>query len=145
MTREWRQGECTISTDKPRLNLEIVHGFLKNSYWARGVSEENVKRRIENSLVFGLYDGEEQAGFARVVTDYSSFAYLEDVFVLESYQGRGLGKWLIEVLLSYPGLEGVRWSLATRDAQQLYRRYGFTELTHPERRMEKQSMEENNG
>lgn len=139
MANEWRRGEYTISTDKSRLNFDLVHDFLKQSYWAEGVLEENVRRRIENSLVFGLYESEKQTGFARVVTDYAAVAYLTDVFVLEAYKDRGLGKWLIEVVLSYPGLEDVRWSLATKDAQELYRKYGFTEIRHPERRMEKQS------
>ncbi|CAN5742529.1 GNAT family N-acetyltransferase [soil metagenome] len=142
---EWRQGEYIVSTDKSRLNFKLIHDFLKRSYWAEGVSGENVRLRIENSLVFGLYDGQKQAGFARVVSDYAAFAYLADVFVLEAYRGRGLSKWLIGVVLSYSGLKDLKWSLATKDAQELYRRYGFTELTHPEENMEKRPMEENNG
>ena len=144
-TNEWRRGEYVISTDKSRLNFGLIHDFLKRSYWAEGVSEENVRRRIENSLVFGLYDSGDQAGFARVVTDYAAFAYLADVFVVEAYQGRGLGKWMIEVSLSYPGLGDLKWSLATKDAHELYRGYGFIELKHPEKCMEKPAREGKDG
>ena len=144
-TNEWRRGEYVISTDKSRLNFGLIHDFLKRSYWAEGVSEENVRRRIENSLVFGLYDSENQAGFARVVTDCAAFAYLADVFVVEAYRGRGLGKWMIEVSLSYPGLEDLKWSLATKDAHELYKGYGFTELEHPEKCMEKPAREGKDG
>ena len=134
---EWRRGEYLISTDKSRLNLELVHEFLKNSYWASGIPDDIVRRSIENSLVFGVYTGDEQVGFARVVTDYATFAYLADVFVLEAHRGRGLAKWMIEVITSHPRLQGFRrWMLATRDAHELYRRYGFAELERPEIFME---------
>ncbi len=134
---EWRRGEYLISTDKSRLNVEIVHEFLKNSYWAPGIPDEIVRRSVENSLAFGVYTGGEQVGFARVVTDYATFAYLADVFVLEAHRGRGLAKWMIEVIISHPRLQGLRrWMLATRDAHELYRRYGFTELERPEIFME---------
>jgi GNAT superfamily N-acetyltransferase len=120
------------------LDLEVVHGFLRRSYWAAGVPENVVRRSIENSLCFGVYRGEEQAGFARVVTDRATFAYLADVFVLEEHRGRGIGKWLVEVILSHPDLQGLRrWMLATRDAHDLYRRYAFTELARPGIFMEK--------
>jgi GNAT superfamily N-acetyltransferase len=129
MSGEWRRGEHLISTDRSRLNLGIIHDFLSTSYWAAGVPEDVVRRSVENSLVFGVYRGEEQVGFARVVTDYATFAYLADVFVLEAHRGRGLGKWLIEVVLSHPDLRGLRrWLLATGDAHELYRKYGFAEL-----------------
>ena len=144
-TNEWRRGEYVISTDKSRLNFGLIHDFLKRSYWAEGVSEENVRRRIENSLVFGLYDSGDQAEFARVVTDYAAFAYLADVFVIEAYRGWGLGKWMIEVSLSYPGLGDLKWSLATKDAHELYRGYGFIELKHPEKCMEKPAREGKDG
>ncbi len=114
------------------LDLEVVHGYLSRSYWAAGVPEDVVRRSIENSLCFGVYRGEEQAGFARVVTDRATFAYLADVFVLDEHRGQGIGKWLLEVILSHPDLQGLRrWMLATRDAHDLYRRYAFTELTRP--------------
>jgi GNAT superfamily N-acetyltransferase len=132
MTRGWRRGEYLISTDRSLLDLEVVHGYLKESYWAVGVPEEVVRRSVENSLNFGVYSGEEQVGFARVVTDHATFAYLADVFVLEEHRGQGLGKWLVEVILSYPDLQGLRrWMLATRDAHELYRQYGFAELGRP--------------
>jgi GNAT superfamily N-acetyltransferase len=129
---EWRRGEYIISTDKTRLDLAAVHGFLKDSYWAAGVPERVVRRSVEGSLIFGVYRSEEQAGFARVVTDHATFAYLADVYILEEHRGRGLGKWLMEVILSHPELQGIRrWMLATRDAHDLYREYGFTELGDP--------------
>jgi GNAT superfamily N-acetyltransferase len=131
MTRGWRDGYL-ISTDVSMLDLEVVHGYLSGSYWAEGVPEDVVRRSIENSLCFGVYRGEEQAGFARVVTDRATFAYLADVFVLEEHRGQGIGKWLVEVILSHPDLQGLRrWMLATRDAHDLYRRYAFTELARP--------------
>jgi GNAT superfamily N-acetyltransferase len=137
MTPELRRGEYLISTDKSRLDLGVVHDFLSTSYWAVGVPLEVVERSIENSLVFGVYGGEEQVGFARVVTDYATFAYLADVFVLESHRGRGLGKWLIEAVVSHPDLRGLRrWMLATGDAHELYRKYGFAGLGRPEIFME---------
>jgi GNAT superfamily N-acetyltransferase len=138
MTRGWRRDGYLISTDASMLDLEVVHGYLSRSYWAAGVSEDVVRRSIENSLCFGVYRGEEQAGFARVVTDRATFAYLADVFVLEEHRGRGIGKWLVEVILSHPDLQGLRrWMLATRDAHDLYRRYAFTELARPGIFMEK--------
>jgi GNAT superfamily N-acetyltransferase len=137
MSEEWRRAGYLISTDKERLNVELVHEFLKDSYWASGIPEEVVRRSIENSLVFGVYTGDEQVGFARVVTDYATFAYLADVFVLEAHRGRGLAKWMIEIITSHPRLQGLRrWMLATRDAHELYRRYGFAELERPEIFME---------
>ena len=132
MTRGWRRDGYLISTDASMLDLEVVHGYLSRSYWAAGVPEDVVRRSIENSLCFGVYRGEEQAGFARVVTDRATFAYLADVFVLEEHRGQGIGKWLVEVILSHPELKGLRrWMLATRDAHDLYRRYAFTELARP--------------
>jgi GNAT superfamily N-acetyltransferase len=132
MTRGWRRDGYLISTDASMLDLEVVHGYLSRSYWAAGVPEDVVRRSIENSLCFGVYRGEEQAGFARVVTDRATFAYLADVFVLDEHKGQGIGKWLLEVILSHPDLQGLRrWMLATRDAHDLYRRYAFTELARP--------------
>jgi GNAT superfamily N-acetyltransferase len=132
MTRGWWRDGYLISTDASMLDLEVVHGYLSRSYWAAGVPEDVVRRSIENSLCFGVYRGEEQAGFARVVTDRATFAYLADVFVLEEHRGQGIGKWLVEVILSHPELQGLRrWMLATRDAHDLYRRYAFTELARP--------------
>jgi GNAT superfamily N-acetyltransferase len=132
MTRGWRRDEYLISTNGSLLDLKAVHDFLSTSYWAAGVPESVVRRSIESSLCFGVYRGEKQVGFARVVTDHATFAYLADVFVLEEHRGRGIGKWLVEVVLSHPDLRGLRrWMLATRDAHELYRRYGFAELGRP--------------
>lgn len=131
MNYEWQQGEFVISTDPARLDVEIVHHFLSHeSYWAQGRTKELVQRSIANSLPFGIYKGTQQIGGCRVVTDYSTFAWLCDVFVLEPFRGLGLSKWLMEVVISHPELQGLRrWLLGTKDAQELYRKYGFTELT----------------
>lgn len=138
MFHEWTRGEYAITTDPSRLDLGVVHGFLEDSYWARGVPKAVVERSVENSLCFGLYKGEKQIGFARIVTDRATFAYLADVFVLEGHRGRGLGKWLMEVVLSHPELQGLRrWMLATADAHELYQGYGFRELGNPEIFMER--------
>jgi GNAT superfamily N-acetyltransferase len=138
MNDEWTRGEYTISTDPARLDIVVIHEFLTESYWASGVPLTVVKRSIEQSLAFGLYKDHRQIGFARVITDCATFAYLADVFVLGEFQGQGLGKWLIEVVMSHPDLAGLRrWMLATRDAHRLYRKSGFTELRQPERWMEK--------
>jgi GNAT superfamily N-acetyltransferase len=140
MVREWRRGAYLITTEKGRLDLETIHGFLTTSYWASGIPAETVRRSVENSLTFGLFADEGQVGFARVVTDYATFAYLADVFVLESYRGRGLGKWMMEVVFSHPELRGLRrWMLATQDAHELYREYGFAEPEDPHIFMEKYS------
>jgi GNAT superfamily N-acetyltransferase len=139
MISEWQRGEYLISTDMDRLDLGFIHNFLSNSsYWAQGRDFELVKRSVSNSLNFGLYKGNQQIGFARVVTDYATFAWLADVFLLDQYRGKELGKWLIEVVVSHPRLQGFRrWLLATRDAHELYRRFGFTEVTDARWWMEK--------
>jgi GNAT superfamily N-acetyltransferase len=131
------RGEYTITTDRNRLDIEAIHGFLTNSYWSPGVPIEIVERAIANSLCFGLFHGEEQAGFARVVTDKSTFAYLADVYVLETHRGQGLSKWLLEVIQGHEDLQGLRrFMLATRDAHGLYAQFGFTSLANPSRMME---------
>ena len=139
MTDAWHNGEFLISTDRNRLDRTMIHDFLsRRSYWAKGRELDVINRGIDNSLSFGIYRGEQQVGFARVVTDYATFAWLADVFVLEEYRGRGLGKWLIEVILAHPQLQGFRrWALSTKDAHELYRGFGFNELTRPERWMER--------
>jgi GNAT superfamily N-acetyltransferase len=118
--------DCEISTDKARLDIERIHDFLcRSSYWAQGRSMEKVRASVENSLCFGAYDGLAQVGFARVVTDCATFAWLCDVFVLESHRGRGLGKQLIQAVVEHPALRDLRLMiLATRDAQSLYSEYG---------------------
>ena len=140
MIREWRRGEYVVSTDGSRLDLDAVHNYLKRSYWAEGVPFDVVRRSVENSLVFGMYRAAEQVGFARVVTDHATFAYLADVFVLEEHRGQDLGKWLVESVLSHPELQGLRrWMLATRDAHGLYRKYAFAALDNPEIFMERKN------
>ena len=130
-------GNYSISTDKNKLSLAVIHGYLSQSYWCKGVPVETVKHSIENSLCFGVYDEMSQVGFARVVTDYATFAYLADVFILEEYRGFGLSKLLMNEIINHPGLQGLRrWVLATRDAHGLYARYGFKPLAAPDRFME---------
>ena len=134
---EWTRGEYAISTDPARLDRETIHRFLAQSYWAAGVPRAVVDRSIENSLAFGVYENETLVGFARVITDRATFAYLSDVFILESHRGRGLAGWLMEVVLAHPDLQNLRrWTLATRDAHGLYERFGFTPLAKPDRFME---------
>jgi GNAT superfamily N-acetyltransferase len=136
---EWHNQEFTISTDRNRLQIDVIHRFLtEESYWAKERTREQSLKAIENSLCFGVYCGENQIGFARVVTDYASFAYVGDVFILEAYRGRGLCKWLMETIVSLPELHNLRrWILATRDAHALYEKSGFSSLRFPERWMEK--------
>jgi len=145
MDRQWERGEYAISTDKSRLDIEVIHGYLDRSYWAAGRSPDTIRRSIENSVAFGVYKGERQVGFARVITDYATFGWIADVFILEEFQGQGLGKWLSETIVAHPELQGFRrWVLATKDAHDLYRKVGFAELNRPERWMERhdQSCEE---
>ena len=127
----------TISDDASRLDRGVIHRFLADSYWAKGIPRDVVDRSIENSLCFGVYDGGAQVGFARVITDFATFAYVADVFVLESHRGQGLGLWLMETMRAHPDLQGLRrWSLVTRDAHALYRRVGFADVSNPGRWME---------
>lgn len=135
---EWRRGEFLISTDRDRLDLDVIYGFLTNCYWAKGIPRETVARSIEHSLCFGIYeDNRMQVAFARVVTDFATVAYLGDVFVLESHRNRGLSKWLMECIVEHPALQNLRrWILLTRDAHGLYSQYGFTPVKAPERYME---------
>lgn len=128
MKHEWRRDESYImSTARRRLDFEAIHAFLSRAYWSRGIPIERMKRSIEHSLPFGVYCGPEQVGFARVITDYTTFAYLADVFIDESHRGKGLGKWLVETIVGHPELQGLRrFALMTRDAQELYRKFGFT-------------------
>jgi len=138
MTHEWRRGEYLISTDKSRLDLTLIHNFLTTSYWATGIPLEVVRRSIEHSLSFGLYKEDQQIGYARVITDYATFAYLGDVFILEPFRGQGLSKWLMEVVVTHPELQGFRrWILLTKDAHGLYKKVDFTGVATPERYMER--------
>jgi GNAT superfamily N-acetyltransferase len=137
--REWQNGEFIISTDRSRLQIDRIHKYLsEESYWAKERTREQTETAIKNSLSFGVYKGEKQIGFARVVTDYATFAYLGDVFILEEFRGRGLSKWLMETIINHPELQGLRrWILATKDAHTLYEKFGFAELRFPMRWMEK--------
>jgi len=135
--QEYRRDSFTISTDPARLDADAIHAFLTRSYWAEGIPKDIVARALQHALCFGVYDGVKQIGLARVISDYATYAYLADVYVLEDYRGQGLGKWLMTCVMSHPDLQGLRrWSLATRDAHGLYRQYGFAELARPERWME---------
>jgi GNAT superfamily N-acetyltransferase len=152
---EVRRGQFLISTDPERLDLDVIHGFLTKCYWAKGIPFEVVARSIKHSLCFGIYDeGVEkspllgksarigatcapQVGFARVISDFATIAYRGDVFVLDSYRGHGLGKWMMECIMQHPSLQGLRrWILLTRDAPGLYSQFGFTPVKSAERYME---------
>ena len=128
-----------ISTDKSCLDVEMIHRFLsEESYWAKSRTLEQTKTAIENSICFGAYQGERQVGFARVITDQATFAYLGDVFILDEFRGQGLSKMLMQAVVSHPELQGLRrWVLATRDAHGLYEQFGFAPLKFPERWMER--------
>jgi GNAT superfamily N-acetyltransferase len=149
---EYRRGEFLISTSHDRLSLDVIHGFLTSCYWAKGIPREVVARSIANSLCFGIYEEScsaipglaqdarpeaPQVGFARVVSDFATVAYLGDVFVLESHRGRGLSKWLLECVMQHPALQNLRrWILLTRDAHGLYSQFGFSPVKAPEQYME---------
>jgi len=127
-----------ISTDKSKLDIDLIHGYLcDESYWAKGIPRDVVERSIANSLTVGAYDGEKQVGFARAITDYAVFAYVADVFVIESYRGRGVSKMIMQAIMEHPSLRGLRrWCLVTSDAHPLYRQFGFRDLEKPEKYME---------
>jgi GNAT superfamily N-acetyltransferase len=133
----WRRRGYDISTDPARLDLDVVHGFLRTAYWCEGVPRGVVERAVRHSFNFGLYDGDGQVGYARVVTDRATFGYLMDVFVLPAHRGRGLARWLVTTILAHPDLQGFRrWMLGTVDAHRLYEGAGFRPCAHPERLME---------
>ena len=136
---DYRRGGYVISTDAAQLDLDVIHGFLTNCYWAKGIPRDVVERSIQHSLCFGIYDGSStQVGFARVVSDFATVAYIGDVFVLESHRRRGLSKWMMECIMQHPALQGLRrWILLTRDAHGLYSQFGFTALKSAERYMER--------
>jgi GNAT superfamily N-acetyltransferase len=134
---ELRRDDYLISTDPARLDPAAIHGYLSRSYWAAGRTREQVARSLAHSLCFGLYAGVAQAGLARVITDYTTFAYLCDVFVLEEHRGRGLGTWLVGAVADHPDLRGLRrFMLATHDAHGLYAKFGFAPISAPEKWME---------
>lgn len=130
------KGDFSISTDKNKLDVDFIQAFLTRTYWAEGIPREVVIKSINGSLSFGLYHLGKQIGFARMITDAATFAYLADVFIIEEFRGKGLSKWLVEVILSHPELQGLRRiMLATKDAHGLYAQFGFTGLAIPERWM----------
>jgi len=131
------RGEFLITTDKSRLDLDAIHGYLVRSYWAEGIPRETAERAVQGSLCFGVFHADRQIGFARIISDCATYAYLADVYILEEFQGQGLGKWLMECVRKHPSLQGLRrWGLSTRDAHGLYRQYGFKAQAFPDRMME---------
>lgn len=135
---EWQRGESRVATARERLDVAAIHQFLsRESEWARDIPPSVVEESLRNSLCFGLFHNDKQAGFARVISDYATIAYLGDVFVLREYRGRGLARWLMECVVSHPCLRNLRrWILVTEDAHGLYRKFGFTELAGPGKFME---------
>ncbi len=127
-----------VTTDRARLDVALIHRYLsEESYWAKGIPRERLERAIANSLCFGVFEDGAQVGFARVITDRATFAYLADVFVLPSHRGRGISKTIMEAVRAHPDLQGLRrWHLSTLDAHGLYEQYGFRALSMPERHME---------
>jgi len=135
---EWQRDGYVISTDRARLDVGVIHAFLTTCYWANGVPRDVVEKSIKHSLNFGIYQGSEQVGFARVITDYATYAYLADVFVLPEHRGRHLAVWLVQVISEHPELQGLRrWGLLTKDAHELYERVGFVRVTDAAKYMEK--------
>ena len=135
---EYKRDNFTVSDDTSCLNVDAICDFLSRSYWANKRPRDVIEKSIQYSLNFGVYDGDRQIGFARVVTDRSVFAYLCDVFIHEEYRGHSLGKWMMQCILDHPDLQGLRrWCLLTQDAHGLYEQFGFTELKDPVRWMEK--------
>lgn len=132
-------GSYTISDDSSRLDLRAMHAYLQRAYWSIGIPFEIVERGVRNSLCIGAYDGAgAQVGLARLISDYATFCYLSDVYVLEEHRGKGLSKAMLETAMAHPQLQGLRrWSLSTADAHSLYSQFGFTPLSKPERHMER--------
>jgi GNAT superfamily N-acetyltransferase len=134
---EWLKDNFSITTLKNRIDIEYVHRFLSQSYWAEGIPMETVRQSINGSLCFSLFYWGKQIGFARVITDEATFAYLCDVFIDEEWRGKGLSKWLMEVIINYPGLQGLRrFALITRDAHNLYSQFGFEPLNNANKWMQ---------
>jgi GNAT superfamily N-acetyltransferase len=134
-----RKGDFLITTNNSMLDLKVIHNFLANeSYWSKNIPFEIVKTATENSLNFGLFFKDKQIGYARVVTDFATTAYLADVFVLKEFRSQGLSKWLMEIIMNHPKLQGLRrWVLLTQDAHELYKKFGWKTIANPERWMEK--------
>jgi len=137
MHAEHHRDQFTVSTDPAKLDLNAIHHFLTNCYWSEGIPKEIVERAVRHSLCFGLYEEEKQIGFARVISDFTTYAYLCDVYVLESFRGKGLGTWLMSCVMKHPDLQGLRrFTLLTRDAHGLYQKFGFAAAKNPSRYME---------
>jgi len=133
----WVRDTFTVTCDPAKLDRGVIAEFLASSYWAKGIPRATVEKSLEGSLCFALLDGDRQVGFARVISDRATIAYLGDVFILPEYRGKGLAKWLMGCVMSHPDLQGLRrWMLATRDAHGLYEQFGFTPLKNPDRFME---------
>jgi GNAT superfamily N-acetyltransferase len=136
--KSWTQESFTVTCDPARLDLDVIHVFLAGSYWAKNIPRATVEKSIANSLCFALLEGDRQIGFARVISDHATYAYIGDVFVLPEFRGRGLSKWLMTCITSHPELQGLRrWTLATADAHGLYEQFGFTALKNPANFMER--------
>jgi N-acetylglutamate synthase-like GNAT family acetyltransferase len=134
---DWTKEEFRISTNDAEFDVGYIHQFLSNSYWAENIPIETVRQSIKGSLSFGVFERDHQIGFARVITDHTTFAYIADVFIDESHRGKGLSKWLMEIILKHPSLQGLRRILlATRDAHGLYAQFGFTSIKEPQRWMQ---------
>jgi len=138
ISREWKRDGYLVREDRALLDVDMIWCFLRGSYWAPNISRAAVQRSIDRSFPYGLYWASQQIGFGRVVSDLTTFAYLADVFVLDDFRGKGLGRWLIEVILEHPDFTEVRrWCLSTRDAQGLYAKFGFTPIEDPSTFMER--------
>ncbi|MDH5479916.1 MAG: GNAT family N-acetyltransferase [Nitrosomonas sp.] len=137
MTVKWQRDDFTITDDFSALDITLIHDFLRHSYWAKEIPRETVVRSLEHSICFGMFYKDKQIGFCRVVTDCATFAYLADVFVMETFRAQGLGKWLVDCVLAHPDLQGLRrWMLSTLDAHWLYEKHNFVPLKHPDWFME---------
>ena len=138
MLKEQVKDKYTITTNKNKMDVKAIHDYLSNhSYWSKNISFEIFKRSFDNSLTFGLLHSEKQIGFAKVITDYATFAYLADVYILEEHRGKGLSKWMMEIIMSHPELQTLRrWVLLTAGAHELYKKFGWKELKSPEKYME---------
>lgn len=133
----WTRLPVEVSTDDTRLDIDLIHHFLARTYWSPGIPRDILERALANSLNFGAYAAGKQLGFARIVTDRATFAYLCDVFVVEAWRGRGVSKFIMECVMGHPELQNLRRvMLATADAHGLYRQFGFAVIARPERMME---------
>ena len=143
MPYQTQKGAYTVNTDQRKLNINVIHTYLKDAYWSKNIPLKVVSKSIKGSICFGVYQEKKQVGFARIITDSATFAYVADVFILPAYQGNGLGKFLMKSILECPDLQGLRsWSLATKDAHGLYAQFGFEPLAAPEKRMLKKMIVE---